>query len=127
MCDWAEVYDTRFRRARQDHQCDECRRKIKDGERYEYHTGKFDGRWFELVRTKWGGDLECGYAYVGQLFETIDERFQDSRPNGLLRPDKEDRDLTPGDRLRARCRRDEFRTFDEMERLFPPAEAELPI
>jgi len=42
--DCPEFYHKDVRKARKEHVCEECRRKIMPGERYEHVRGKWDGR-----------------------------------------------------------------------------------
>ena len=43
MCEIAEVYGHKLRKARKEHKCCECHGKINKGEQYHYHHGIFDG------------------------------------------------------------------------------------
>lgn len=46
-CDYgpAELATETIHKARKDYKCDECRRIITRGERYQYHSLLFDGSW----------------------------------------------------------------------------------
>jgi hypothetical protein len=55
----AEFHNTEFRTARKPYPCEECARTILPGERHEYLTQKFDGRW-----SAWRTCQHCAAAGV---------------------------------------------------------------
>jgi hypothetical protein len=86
MVDIAEpskVHRAVVRVARKEHNCDECRRTITPGEKYEAATGLgYDGPWWFYCKTcehcmwarKWL-NAECnGFVYVGVL-EDLEEHW----------------------------------------------------
>ena len=46
----AEIYNARIQKARKDHVCYECRKKIQPGDQYEYVTALWEGG-FSAVKT----------------------------------------------------------------------------
>lgn len=146
MCDFAELYEERFRRARKEHKCGECGRTIREGERYSYTSMKFEGEFSDhktCVRCDRVRDaifkkyeIDCGIP-LGGLFSEIEstvieqmrvvwKRNDNPRPcRRHLSPDGENEHMRKFvERLEARSRADERRGFEEMERLFPAKEGE---
>lgn len=85
MCEYPEFYNINTPKARKEHICCECWRKILIGERYERISGKWDGEVdsfatcdecsnFRLAIHRAGMELDdCGTAPLGMLFESISQ------------------------------------------------------
>ncbi len=68
VCDWdgPDVSSRRWQKARKEHRCGECWRTINVGERYEVHTGLYEGKW-ETYR--W-----CAHCSASQkIYAEVDE------------------------------------------------------
>jgi hypothetical protein len=76
-CEPAQIFNRIFRKARKPHKCCECGDEIVKGERYEYVTMLFDGRWSEyktcLPCYHIGDDLGC--RCYGDLYEAFWDAF----------------------------------------------------
>lgn len=87
MVDFAEgftVSRTVQRRARQRHECAECRRIIEPGETYRYSTGLYDGRWDDHVMcahchavSSWLV-VTCGGWLWNGVLEDLEEHWNES-------------------------------------------------
>lgn len=79
-----EVCNTIIRKARKQHECFECRRPIESGDRYEYATFLFDGRWsqhrtcFPCMTLRSWLDRECSGWVLGEVIEEIEEHWRDA-------------------------------------------------
>jgi hypothetical protein len=76
-CDgYAEIYETRWPKARKEHRCGECARVIPKGEVYQRVSGKFDGEFFD--------DITCSQCAEIRSAFTCTERDQTGPPAGEL-------------------------------------------
>lgn len=92
MCEFAEVCNTVFRKARKHHKCVECGNPIEVGERYAYSSGIFDHEPFsqkecsschELLGYLWAlPNVECiDYGLEEFLIECGHLEYDDSEDN----------------------------------------------
>lgn len=67
---------TSTRKARKAHQCEECLRTIREGERYERHAGVWEGEFFTFV--------SCGHcAKLRTTISDIDTEFWEGAFGGV--------------------------------------------
>lgn len=88
------VYRTQDRRARRDHRCEECDRRIATGERYHHAVGLLDGDWYTMrccahcrAAAEWLVVVCGGYIHSAVL-EELREHWNDEpdlRSRGLAR------------------------------------------
>lgn len=83
------IQDERERKARKPHQCFECYRVIRVGERYQYTVYKWDGRLTSYkiclhchVAAKWLVS-ECGGFVYSKIQEDIREHTESRRAYGM--------------------------------------------
>lgn len=76
---YSEFYSTTFPKAKKQHQCEECFRKIEIGQAYQNTAGKYDGDFYvykiclDCMNIQQG--LSCGNIVYGNLWEQIYEIF----------------------------------------------------
>jgi hypothetical protein len=76
-CDgYAEFQETRWPKARKEHVCGECERKIIKGETYHRWSGKYDGEFFD--------DITCAQCAEIRAAFTCAEYDQTGPPQGEL-------------------------------------------
>lgn len=87
-----EFSNTVTRRAKKEHKCNECRRAILIGERYTYHSWKFDG---DFATAKVCGHCQiacdwlstnCGGFVMDAVREDIQEHVSDYRGRAICIP-----------------------------------------
>jgi len=73
----ADVYQSDIRKARKPHKCCECNEAIKVGDKYEYYSILFDGRWTHhntcLICMEIGEAFCCDGRLFGELWSGFDE------------------------------------------------------
>lgn len=81
--DPCDVYDAKWRKAAKQHRCEECRREIHVGERYEYVTGLYDGHWFSAktcvhcVEARHWLNVVCGgWLHTEVLDELVEHWYE---------------------------------------------------
>lgn len=75
----ASVWSSETRRSAKEHHCIECGEMIKRGDRYEYATGCWDGRWSTfktcLSCVEIRDHFACNGWIYGQLWDDLEEHF----------------------------------------------------
>ena len=73
--DMPSVWTEEDRKARKEHKCCECGEIIKVGEKYEYFSGCYDGKWWVYktceVCSNIRDDLCCDGYILGELWTAI--------------------------------------------------------
>ena len=95
MCDYdyPTVHQSKRIIARKDHNCDECARGIRKGERYEKVDALFDGKWEHYktcvyclaVRDLMADSMDCFCWHHEGLWENIADEFDYGEPRPGLR------------------------------------------
>jgi len=73
--DPVNVWNVRERKARKEHECDECLRTIQPGEKYIYSSFLFDGGWNSSKRcvqcNQISKDYCCGLLGAGEVWAHV--------------------------------------------------------
>lgn len=84
----AEFFDSRTVTARKEHQCFECQKEIKHGDRYERVSGKWEGELstyrFCILCSEIGQAFSCDGRLFGCLWENIREDLFPNMTTGCL-------------------------------------------